>query len=95
MVKLLSGLMAAAGLSWTNWLAVVTVAQAVIDAVPEATPTMPSMPSSNGSVRGAACVPLAGGLVHVIQHSTISQVRPEAKQCLLQPLPLKLGKLHL
>jgi hypothetical protein len=63
--------MTAAGLSWTNWLAVVTLAHGVITAVSAA----PSAPGSGGSVLARACVPLAGGLVHVLQHSTVSQVR--------------------
>ncbi|KAF6252864.1 armadillo-type protein [Scenedesmus sp. NREL 46B-D3] len=71
LVQLLSGLMAAAGISWTNWLAVVTLAQAIVQAAAAgASPT----PGSGGGVAQAVFVPLAGGLVHVIHHSTVSQV---------------------
>lgn len=83
LVKLMSGLMAAAGLSWTNWLAVVTLAQAVVEA---AAPAGASTAAGGGSVPAAACVPLAGGLVHVIQHSTISQLRGKCLEVLVQLL---------
>lgn len=73
--------MVASGIPWSNWLAVVEVAQAVIASA--------SSPTASSGVRsgvsGAACVPLAGGLAHVIQHSTVSQVRikegTSCKQC--------------
>ncbi|WIA23756.1 hypothetical protein OEZ85_000433 [Tetradesmus obliquus] len=83
LVKLLAGLMAAAGLSWTNWLAVVMLAQAVVEA---AAPARSSAAAAGGSVPAAACVPLAGGLVHVIQHSTISQLRGKCLEVLVQLL---------
>jgi hypothetical protein len=56
-------------MSWANWLAVVTVALTLVDAA-----TTSASTSNNGSVPPAVYVPLAGGLVHVIHHSTISQV---------------------
>jgi hypothetical protein len=70
LVQLLSGLMSAAGISWVNWLAVVTVAQTMV----EAAATTAASAANDGDVPPAVLVPLAGGLVHVIQHSTVSQV---------------------
>jgi hypothetical protein len=70
LVQLLSGLMSAAGISWANWLAVVTVAQTMV----EAAATTAASAANDGGVPPTVYVPLAGGLVHVIQHSTVSQV---------------------
>lgn len=60
-VPLLTGLMTAPGLTWTRWLAVVSLVLTVLET------------TGNGSL-AADCIPLAAGLVHVLQHSTVSQV---------------------
>jgi hypothetical protein len=62
--------MTAAGLPWTAWLAVVNLASTVIDSV-----QVNSSSSSSNHLAPAAVVPLIGGLVHVLQHTMISQVR--------------------
>lgn len=69
LVSLLTQLMTAAGLPWTAWLAVVNLASTVIDSV-----KVNSSSSSSNHLAPAAVVPLIGGLVHVLQHTMISQV---------------------
>jgi hypothetical protein len=77
LVPLLTGLLCTAGLSWSSWLAVVQLAAALTAAAAAAAA------AGSSTVGGAAVqqqqyvaslVPLAGGLAHVLQHSTVSQV---------------------
>eukprot|EP00878_Enallax_costatus_P009355 GHUV01009777.1.p1 GENE.GHUV01009777.1~~GHUV01009777.1.p1 ORF type:complete len:703 (+),score=264.85 GHUV01009777.1:111-2219(+) len=72
-VPVLTGLMAAPGLPWASWLAVVTLASTVLDT------------AGNGPLV-VACIPLAAGLVHVLQHSTISQLRLKCLEALVKLL---------
>jgi hypothetical protein len=69
LVTPLVGLLTAAGLNWSTWLSLVTLAAALTAAAAGGGGSN----GSNGYV--VALVPLAGGLVHVLQHSTISQVK--------------------
>jgi hypothetical protein len=62
------GLMAASGFSWSAWLAVVQLASSLIASA------APAARASGTSGLPVVLVPLAGGLVHVLQHSTVSQV---------------------
>lgn len=68
LVPALCGLMTAPGIPWASWLGVVTLAAALIEAAGQ------RQQDTDGALL-LDCLPLASGLVHVLDHSTVSQVR--------------------
>jgi hypothetical protein len=77
----LSGLLAAPGFSWSTWLSTVNLAAGLIAAAA----------APGGAGLSVAMVPLAGGLVHVLTHSTVSQLRGRCLEALLQLLQVLEG----